>query len=442
VSSCNTSYVSCGAACCLDCSLASGVCTGFDWCQPTNYCQPSQELQPPLPITGSPFGSSVALSGSLAAVGSDNDDSMNGGVYVFAPQASGLWTLQGSKLKPDPPVGNGYAGFGSSVALQGQRLVVGAKTDLGFKGAAYLYDGMSGGVFGPSSTAKWSGEASSDSFGSSVALSGDRVIVGAPNAAVAGISSAGAAYIFERQADGSWPTTGFKIVPADPAANASFGTTVSLSGDWAIVGAPGYTGSQSVAGLGAYLFARQSNGTWVQQQKMTGNGSPAERFAFSVSMSGGRAIVGAYQNSNLALSAGAVYVYELQSSGTWTQTATLLAPAPNGGPYDAFGFSVSLEGDRALVGTPYENHSPTSSGGLPDVGAAYLFQHQASGSWNAGVEIPTSVPDQLSGRFFGNAVALSWPFVLGAAPMDITAPPAPANATGTAYVINAQAFAP
>src|SRR4030095_16664011 len=183
-------------------------------------------------------------------------------------------------------------------------LLVGASTDSGSKGAAYLFDGMSGGVFGPSSQAKWSGEAVVDSFGRSVALSGDRVLVGAPNVNVAGISSAGAAYIFERNTDGSWHTTGVKIVAADPAANASFGTSVSISGDWAIVGAPGYSGSQTIAGLGAYFFARQSDGSWVQQLKVSGNGNPAEMFAFSVSMSGNRALVGAPQNSERAVVAG------------------------------------------------------------------------------------------------------------------------------------------
>jgi hypothetical protein len=428
---CNAGYVACASGCCVDCSVTPTACTGTDWCPPlTHYCESVQKLQPGAADATAydNFGSTVGISGALAVVGSPSDDSSSGSAYLFARQASGVWTQQGSKLKPDAV--DAAPRFGVSVAVLGQRLLVGASAAT--NGAAYLFEGT-GGAFGPVATVKWTGEMPNDNFGSAVALSGDRAIVGAVGVSVGGVTAAGAAYIFERQSDGSWPATGIKLVPEDPTTNSLFGNEVALDGDLAIVG-----GSYA----GAYIFARQADGSWVQEQKLQSTSTGTnEAFGVSVAISGERALVGASGNSDRGTSAGAAFVFERQTSGLWMQTAELVAPGPNAGPQDAFGTSVALDVDRALVGASNENRS-SGTGGTPGIGSAYVFHYQSTGAWDAGAELLSAKSDEIGGRGLGNAASLSWPYALVGAVGDTTAGSPGIAHVGTAYVFNAQSVSP
>src|SRR5262249_17360942 len=149
------------------------------------------------------------------------------------------------------------------------------------------------------------------------------------------------------------PATATRLAPTGQISGlGSFGVSVSISGDRALVGDPG-AAVQSV-----FVFVRQASGAWTVEQKIaTSNFTVTEHFGSAVSLSGDRALIGAWADNANGLNSGSVYVYERQASGTWTQTAKLLQPAPNAGADDNFGFSVSLEGDRALIGARNENHT-------------------------------------------------------------------------------------
>src|SRR5262249_24248653 len=149
--------------------------------------------------------------------------------------------------------------------------------------------------------AKRTGEAVQDFFGASVSVDGDRVLVGAPNHALTGAT--GAAYVFERQSDGSWPAAGPPLGAPDPGAPGDFGRSVSISGDRALVGA----GNSEVA----YVFVRDATGAWTSEQKLLAmDGASGDQFGRAVSLSGTRALVGAESARN---GAGAAYVFELQT---------------------------------------------------------------------------------------------------------------------------------
>jgi hypothetical protein len=429
---CNSGYVACGAACCLDCRSSPSVCTGTDWCQPTtSVCQPAQKVQPDVANTTTQrgFGAAVAVSGLTAVVGSPSDDSTIGAAYVYERQSTGVWTQPLTKLQPVITVPGQGEAFGSAMALSGDRLLVSA--DLGGPGDAYIFE-RTGGVWSPIPVVKWTGESDSDLFGGAVALSGDRAIVGAwPALDVSTNSRPGAAYIFERAADGTWPPAGVKLAPVDTASISSFGEAVALSGDHALV----------YGSTGVYAFARQSDGSWTQEQKLQTPGTAGDLFGLFISMSGNRALIGAEYDGTRGTKAGAAYIYERPTSGgAWALTAKLYAPGPNGGAGDQFGSSVSLEGDRALVGAYAENRVP-GTGGTASAGAAYIFRYLPTGAWDAGVEVNSAPSDIIANRSFGAAVSLSWPFVVIGAGGDAAAAPAAGVRSGTAYIINAQSVA-
>jgi hypothetical protein len=427
VNTCNAPYVACTSGCCTSCQSSPDVCTAPDWCQPNQVCQSVQKLQPdagnaPYAVI---FGTAVSLSGSVALIGSPGDNNYNGAAYVFERQSSGLWT-QASKLIGDPPAAGDFSpNFGQVVAVDGQRVVVGAASEGNLNGAVYLYDGM-GGVWGPGPQMKWIGEAAgaADEFGTSVAVSADRVIVGA-----AGVFPAGVAYIFDRQSDGSWPATGIKILSPDPTNVYGLGGAVAVNGDRVLIG----------ASEAALVYAHQSDGSWALEATLK-VATAKSRFGSTVSLSGTRALIGAAGDLSGGTTTGAAYVFDRQANGTWTQTAQLAEPPPNNGPSDEFGWSVSVDGDRALIGARFENRSP-GTGGTTGVGSAFLFQRLASGSWNAGTEIHSAPGDEIASRAFGTSVSLSWPYALVGAPGDVPAPPATGGG-GTAYMISVQNVAP
>jgi hypothetical protein len=148
-----------------------------------------------------------------------------------------------------------------------------------------------------------------------------------------------------------------------------------------------------------------------------------------VSIAGDRVLVGAPQDSDLGTAAGAVYVFERQAGGTWMQMAKLHAPPPNAGANEQFGTSVAQSGDHVLVG---------AIGALKSAGTAYVFVHNADGSWTTGAELQSTATDLVSGRVYGNDVSLSGDFALIGAYLDKVG----SVDSGAAYVADTRAVLP
>ena len=259
--------------------------------------------------------------------------------------------------------------------------------------------------------------AAADIFGSSVAISGDTALVGAPLHDTAGAADAGAAYVFVRSA-GSW-TQQAKLTAADGAAHDSFGYSVALSGDTALVGASRHDTAGLADAGAAYVFTR-SGGSWTQQAQLTA-GAAGDIFGGSVALSGETALVGAVRHdSGGAADAGAAYVFT-RSAGSWTQQAQLIAA--DAAAADWFGGSVAVSGDTALVGA-YGRDTP----GQADAGAAYIFTRSA-GSWTQQALLIADAG--AAGDMFGNSVALSGETALVGARFHDTVGQADA---GAAYV--------
>ncbi|MFQ5584843.1 MAG: FG-GAP repeat protein, partial [Calditrichia bacterium] len=193
-----------------------------------------------------------------------------------------------------------------------------------------------------------------DNFGWSVAISGNRLIVGAPQDDSNG-SSSGSAYIFVNTGSG-WVEEA-KLIPSDGASSNWFGSSVDIDSNYAVVGAP-YNPGQPGRGR-AYIFKYQG-GAWVEQaQLVPEDTSIGTFFGISVSISGEYALIGAYWENGVSSSSGAAYIFH-RSDTIWTRQARLLAS--DGESFDHFGNAVALDGDYAIIGAKDDNDNGNNSG--------------------------------------------------------------------------------
>ena len=199
-----------------------------------------------------------------------------------------------------------------------------------------------------------------DEFGQSVSISGDYAIVGARWDDDNGMMS-GSAYIFQR--DGSNWIEEQKLLATDGAEGDWFGHSVSISGDCVIVGAVGDDDYGLVSGA-AYIFRREGT-SWIEDQKLTSSdGAQGDNFGMSVSISGDYAILGAPFDDDNGMMSGSAYIFRRDST-IWLEEEKLTAS--DGAAEDLFGFSVSISGDYAIVGAFQDDDSGDLSG------SAYIF---------------------------------------------------------------------
>ncbi|WP_437508065.1 cadherin-like beta sandwich domain-containing protein [Sorangium sp. So ce1099] len=409
------------------------------------------------------FGYAVALDGDTLAVSALGEDSAatgvngdqsdnskpSGAVYVFAREG-GAWAQQ-AYLKPSTSDPNDD--FGYSLALSGDTLAVSARgEDSGAtgvngnqasntapnSGAVYVFV-RSGATWSQQAYLKASNTEAQDLFGHAVGLDGDTLVVGAPMEDSAtttvngtqtnnGASLAGAAYVFVRTG-ATWAQQAY-LKPSNTGASDLFGSSVAVSGNTVAVGATGESSSatgvngaqadNSAAGSGAvYVFTR-SGATWTQQAYLKASNTGAnDVFGTSVALSGNTLAVGATgeassargvngaQADNGAPGSGAVYVFT-RGGAAWTQQAYLKASNAEGG--DAFGASVSLDGDFLAVGAAGEDSGAVGWGGVESdntasgSGAAYLFE-RSGGAWKQASYIKAS--NTGASDAFGARLALS-----------------------------------
>jgi hypothetical protein len=352
-------------------------------------------------VAGDSFGYSVALSGDTALVGSPHSSlspvGSEGAVYVFVRSGPG-WTQQ-AKLTAAVHGFNDW--FGGAVALSGDTALIGApwydsagKTD---RGAVYVFV-RSGTSWSQQGGPIMAGDgAANDWFGWSVALSGDTAVIGAPTDDVL-YADQGSAYVFVRSG-GSWSQQGLKLWAGEGRATDRLGTSVALSGDTALVGAPEFEldGAHRDQG-GAWVFVR-SGTDWSQQggPLTASDANAAGSFGSSVALSGETALVGAFSQD-----AGYVFV---RSGTSWSQQAKLTAVG--GAPEDLSGSSVALAADTAVLGA-----CPSGGNIEASQGSVCVFTRSA-GSWSQ--QALLTVVDGSLGDRLGVSVALSGASVLAGA---------------------------
>ena len=315
-----------------------------------------QTLNNPTPLESDNFGNSVAISGNTIVVGAYGDYSGAAGMwgvgstYIFdATSGTLLHTLNNPT-----PARQEY--FGSSVAISGNTIAVGAWGDAGRAGRAYLFDTTTGALLHTLN----SPTQDQGLFGYSVAVSANTLVVGAPFDEV-NQTAVGRAYVFDT-------TTGSLLHALDnptPANSDQFGFSVAISGNTLVVGALCDDTGATDAGS-AYVFDA-TTGTLLHTLH---NPIPeiSDLFGASVAISGSTIAVGAVYDDAGATDAGSAYVFD---ATTGALLHTLNNPTPEFD--DDFGASVAISGNTIVVGAWGDNTGAT------DAGSAYVFDATSGG---------------------------------------------------------------
>jgi hypothetical protein len=303
------------------------------------------------------------------------------GAWTSTSTPNARLTVAGAPATESPLGGE----LGWSVGISGTTIVAGAPYDGSagsYPGLAYVFNELGGAWSGPQTQAAVltasplstisDGE---DLFGTSVGISGNTIVVGAPAWAGPSKQSQGAAYVFT----GPWSSTQTQtaqLLASDPTGNDQLGTSVAVSGNTVVAGAVNHqVGSNPTQGA-AYVWVMPTTGPWIDAQDTAeltvANGEADDEFAYSVGISGNTIVAGAIQrtvgsNDNQ----GAVYVYTQPAAGGWKTTSTDAGEltAADGGGSDELGYSVAISDNTIVGGSP--RHVAGSS--TADFGAAYVF---------------------------------------------------------------------
>jgi hypothetical protein len=279
--------------------------------------------------------------------------------FIALPLISFNTLAQINEIKLLAGSGNEYGDFGVSVSISGDYAIVGdASDDDNGKdaGSAYIYrrEGLNW-IEEQKLIASDGNE--DDMFGISVSISGEFAIVGAYADENYGVRS-GSAYIFRRE--GSNWIEEQKLTADDGAEYDWFGFRVSISGEYAVVGAQ-FDDDNGVSSGSAYLFRREGS-NWTKEQKLTASdGSSLEAFGISISISGDFIIIGAYEDDDNGINSGSAYIFERDISN-WIEKQKLTAS--DGSELDGFGISVSISGEYAIAGAYYDDYNGPYSGSV------------------------------------------------------------------------------
>ena len=366
----------------------------------------------PTALSGEWFGWSIAASGDFVAVGTPNEDAGAqdaGAVYVFDVRTGALLR---TIVNPAPAVGDN---FGRAVAVDGDLLLVGAPSDdagANNAGSAYVFNIRTGALL---MTLPNPAPFAGDQFGSSVAIFGSRALVGA-SFDDAGAVDAGSVYLFDA-------LTGNVLLPAltkaASLASDQFGTSVALSNDYILVGAPGdETGAPNTGA--AYLYDART-GAFVRALL---NPTPLsnDSFGSAVALAGDRSIVGAPQaNVGSVANAGKVYTFD---NKTGVRQLTLTKPV-GASFFDLFGSSLAASSELIAVGVPRNDQD-----GRFDTGAVYLFDAKSGDLLQMLLNPALTTEDHV-----GEAVALAHGMVVVGAPL---ADPSGVSEAGAVYLFQGQ----
>ena len=318
------------------------------------------------------FGASIVIAGDQVLVAEPNDVRSPGAVYVYQ-ERDGSWT-EVARLTAE----GGARGdlFGSSIATAGDRLIVGS-TGHGGAGAAYVFE-RSGADWRPIATLTTG--APGDTLGTSVAIEGDVALVGAGGAD----SGRGAVYVFRADGSGAWSESARIAAPAGTTPDDRFADALALAGGTAVIAA-----TRADSGRGAvYLYGGSG---WTQQARIAPVDLSANaRFGSSLAVGDGVALVGAPGANGFR---GSVYAYRPEG-GAWVEIGRVPF---EGTPQERFGSSIAIGDGEAWVGAP---------GADRFAGAVYGLGPDASGGWSMAPVKLTLMDSLPQGGAFGGSIAL------------------------------------
>ena len=376
---------------------------------------------------GEEFGYSVAVDGNVAVVGARKDTGFTGAAYIFTKDSGAdSWTQQAKLTASNISAG---AQLGQSVDIDDDTVLVGAFADDGRTGSAFVFVKPALGWTDATETQKLTASdgGGDDEFGSSVAVDGDTVVIGAPgDNHVDGnstLNDAGSAYVFTRNGSGVWNQAA-NLTASDPSLDDNFGDSVAVEGDTVVAGSSENQpfGSDDKTGS-AYIFIKPAGG-WADGNETAlltaSDGEDGDLFGDSVAVDGDTVVVGAYREG---LSSGSAYVFT-KPAGSWVDgTETGKLTASDRASTDNLGRSVAVDGDTVVVGAPGESN---------DAGAIYIFTKPATG-WDDVDEVTKiTASDGADDDEFGWAVAVDGNTVMAGAEGGAGNTPT----SGAAYILD------
>jgi len=372
------------------------------------------------------FGYSVAMEGDTIVVGAYWDHHLvtgGGSAYVFVkPEAGWPAITQVAKLTASDTAFHDR--FGWSVAISGNTIVVGAPNDnstgMSDHGSAYVFVKPESGWVDMTQTAKLtaSDKQSLDEFGRDLAVSGDMIAVGAHNDDIGSNQNQGSAYVFVKPVAG-WitATETTKLMASDGIAGDLFGASIALSGDTVVAGAYAHDSDQVNASGKAYVFIQPGDTiTATEDARLTASDkADREYFGWSAAIDGDLVVIGAPGETTFDNSGvDSAYVFT-RPVGGWSGdlTETAILTASDGDISDNFGHSVAISGEYVVVGAPYDD-----AGINDNRGSAYFFARPDSG-WVSMTETDKLLAsDGTDNDEFGHAVSVSGSTVAIGVPED------------------------
>ena len=356
------------------------------------------------------FGNAVSISGTRVVAGAWRDDSgdEDSGISYVYDLGGALPEIPVIAL--DSPLRDSTDHFGSAVAIEGDLVAVGSPdSDSGATraGRVSVHDLASSKPAASLASLDNPNPALNDAFGAAVAVSGKRVIAGAPGADVAGSANAGMVYVYDFSS-GPPPSPLLAIPNPAPAAGDAFGAAVAISGDLVAVGSALDDGSAVDSGS-VHVFDLSSASPGVPVATIA-NPDPAAdaRFGCSISLSGNRLAVGAMKDDTGAANAGIAYLYDL--GGSQATVPILIFPNPGPASEDAFGEAVAISGNLLAIGAGGDDTSAANAGSV------YFYDLNAPAP--AVPVLAFANPNPATEDRFGHAVAVSASRLAVGAPLD------------------------
>ena len=373
------------------------------------------------PSASARFGTALALQGTRLVVGAPGEtvgaELRRGAAYVFDA------TAITPALQRDRMLGAGGDGddeFGSSLAIDGATLAVGAPGAFAAEGAAFVFVAFGNNWVQQQSFSEPDGGLL-DLYGAAVALHGDRLAIGVELDNLAPNRAQGSVATFIR--DGTTWTPGVRLATGDGASREQFGTSVAIDATVAIVGSPLDDPAIDQDDAGTASVYGFDGAAWLREARLeAGDGFTEDLFGYAVDASDQRVLVGAPRAIIAGrLDQGAAYVFRRDPTG-WVEEAKLVAPDGLGDNF--FGSAVSLDGDLALVGAPFRD------GASPEEGGGYVFRRTGT-TWAFEAQLVSTAFSQLGAA--GLSVAIDGDLAVLGAP-DGSLPEKPFHGVAHVFV--------
>ncbi|WP_299680337.1 hypothetical protein [uncultured Tenacibaculum sp.] len=350
------------------------------------------------------FGERVVIDGNIAVTVSRSNGEAAGKVYIYINDGSGNWSQQTILTASD-----GFAGdnFGSSIALQGNYLVVGASSQINSSavdtGVAYLFEYNGSSTWTQVAVFEPSDGSSDDRFGVSASIEGNFILIGARNGSVGGC-----AYLYENDGTGSFTYTETKLEPQVQSnySGARFGHDVLIKNGRAYVSGPyDYSSVGNTSAGSVQVWDQANDGSWSRTNRLRGT-LTTESFGWSIDVEDNYLVVGAmnYETSSTSeADQGRVYVYKADVNGDYSDSNRVMIQNTDKDSFtdQRLGTDVAIENGFLYVGTWGD--------GTTNGDTVYIFKDDGTNNWTQLTKLTSG-----SGwdEFANRAVAVSYPYLL------------------------------